>query len=199
MFERVPVAGSPISATPAERQSAGNAAVQRMAPTLRHLVSPTPRALHRRPVRNEDDRLRAGSAALQRAVADRRMIARDQDPGPPQSPDWWGIVCGVKEGKPYCTVNTPKGELEVELEKLTPEQRAIVKDPARGNCPPQRWNWFWKTCCKPGEHFEIAQRHCAPDKKERPAPVQEEPWDIPPAPEQHPGDYPLPDEGQAYA
>lgn len=192
--------------------SAGNAAIQRMAPALGLRLAAAPRALQRCGAggctcggscggheEEFEEELRVGCAALQRAVADRRMIARDQDPGPPEAPDWWGIVCGTKDGKPYCTFRTPKGEVEVDLATLTPEQRAVVMDPERKNCPPQRWNWFWKNCCKPDEYFDLSQRHCAPVKREKPAPVQEEPWVIPPAPEKHPGDYPLPDEGQAYA
>jgi hypothetical protein len=182
--------------------SASNAAVQRFASALGERLPSAPPVLQRRPAGHEAE-LRMGAVALQRAVAERRMIARDQDPGPPSAPDWWGLVCGRKEGKWYCTVNTPSGEAEVDLSSLTPEQRAVVTDPDRKNCPPQRWNWFWKNCCKPDEVFDLSQRHCTPVKKEKPVPapppVPDEPWDIPPAPPKQPGDYPLPDEGQAYA
>jgi hypothetical protein len=182
--------------------SASNAAVQRFASALGERLPSGPPVVQPRPARHEAD-LRMGAVALQRAVAERRMIARDQEPGAPGAPDWWGLVCGLKDGKWSCTGKTPKGDVDVDLDTLTPEQRRVVTDPDRKNCPPQRWNWFWKNCCKPDEVFDLSQRHCVPVKKERPAPtpppVPDEPWDIPAAPPKQPGDYPLPDEGQAYA
>jgi hypothetical protein len=182
--------------------SASNAAVQRVATALGERLPSGPPVLQPTGARHEHE-LRTGSLALQRAVAERRMIARDQNPGAPEAPEWWGLVCGKKDGKWSCTGKTPNGDVEIDASTLPEDQRRVVMDPDRKNCPPQRWNWFWKNCCKPDEVFDLSQRHCRPVKKEKPAPppppVPDEPWDIPPAPERHPGDYPLPDEGQAYA
>lgn len=213
MFERVPVEGSPISATPAEPQSAGTAAVQRMAPTLQHLLSPTPRALHHRPARDEDDRLRAGSAALQRAVADRRMIARDQDPGPPEASEMKGVTCGTKsDGTPYCTVETGKGPLEVDPKSVPSPTSSPPKGRPPASCPTERWNWFSNKCCPEGQFFDQAKRSCASPSKEQPIkpfelpsspplpPSSPEPFVVPPAPDPpQKGDFPLPDESRAYA
>jgi hypothetical protein len=188
MVERVAFVSSSVPDTPALRRSAAvphlsNAGLQRL---LRGTSPP------RRPrTPGVDARPGPAVAALQRAVAARRALARDpdQDPGPPELPDPQGFTCGIKDGKPYCTVSTGKGDaLELDSSALTPD----APDPKRPkSCPPERWNWMWETCCPPGKHFDASTKSCREDLKEQP-------FDIPPAPAQDWGDFPLPDDGQAY-
>jgi len=79
---------------------------------------------------------RLAAAALQRAVADRRMIARDQDPGPPEASEMRGLT------------------------------------------------------------FDQSRRSCASPSKEQPI----KPFELSSSPEPpQKGDFPLPDESQAYA
>jgi hypothetical protein len=202
MTERVPLAGPSQSAAPAPRQPAAqavatpllslqwagrNAGTSRVAPAIARRLSPA-----------EDETLRTGVAVLQRAVAARRTLARDadQDPGPPELPDVKGFTCGIKDGKPFCTVSVGKGDaLELDPDSLSPDDRKAAFDPKRPkNCPPERWNSFWQTCCAPGKHFEPAGRACRPD-----ATKKEQPFDLPPASTLEKGDFELPRDGQVYA
>jgi hypothetical protein len=119
-----------------------------------------PRAFPRLRGNEADPALRSGFAALQRAVSE-RMIARDQDPGPPDPPDVWGLQCGIKDGKFTCTANTPKGDVDVDRDTFSPDDKKSAADPDRPkNCEPERWNWVWKTCCAPGKQFDARQRSC---------------------------------------
>lgn len=109
-------------------------------------------------------------------------------------PDVQGFTCGVKEGEPFCTLSTGKGEaLEIDPSSLAPEERRAAFDAKRPNsCPPERWNWFWTSCCPPGKHFD-GQRSCVPNAAARE-------FVLPPAsapPEK--GDFPLPAGELAYA
>jgi hypothetical protein len=190
--------------------TSSNAAAQRMAPEIARRLSPAVRTPHRcaggctcggscSQLEDEtDETLRAGVAVLQRAVAARRTIARDadQDPGPPELPDVKGFTCGIKDGKPFCTVSVGKGDaLEIDPDSLSPDDRKAAFDPKRPkNCPPERWNWFWQSCCASGKHFDPAGKVCRPD-----ATKKEQPFDIPPAPPVEKGDFPLPSDGQVYA
>jgi hypothetical protein len=188
MIERVAVASSPAPDTPALRRSAATPHLSNAG--LQRLARGTPPARPRR-VPGVDADTAPAAAALQRAVAARRVLARDpdQDPGPPELPDPKGLTCGIKDGKPFCTVATGKGDpLELDPSALSPD----APDPKRPkNCPPERWNWFWESCCAPGKHFDPATKSCRENAKEQP-------FDIPPAPPQDWGDFPLPDDGQAY-
>jgi hypothetical protein len=93
-----------------------------------------------------------------------------------------GVSCGIKDGKPFCSVHTGKGEpLEVDPSALSPEDRKSALDPKRPkSCPPERWNSFWEFCRPP-------------------ATTKEHPFVLPPAPAEEKGDFPLPDADQAYA
>jgi hypothetical protein len=194
MLERVPVADSPATDTPARQPAATGpvafrpVAIQRIAAELaqRHA--------------GVDERVRSGTAALQRAVATRRMVAREGDPpGPPDMPDVYGLVCGRKEGKWSCTLQTPKGEVELDPDTFSAQDRQAALDPKRPkNCPPERWNWFWATCCQPGKHFSLDKRACVFNAQEQPMGPPAPPPPEPPAPPEK-GDYPLPADDPVYA
>ena len=140
---------------------------------------------------------RLAAAALQRAVADRRMIARDQDPGPPEAPEMKGGSCGFKsDGTWSCTGETGKGPLELDPESLPSTAPPTLPGRPPMSCPTERWNWFSNKCCPEGQFFDQAQRSCASPSKEQPI----KPFELPPAPKPpQKGDFPLPDESQAYA
>jgi hypothetical protein len=200
MLERVPAPASPAAEPPARPPAATGpvafrpVSVQRIAAELAHRHA------------GADERVRTGAAALQRAVATRRMIAReDEPPGPPDMPDVYGLVCGRKDGKWSCTLQTPKGEVEVDPDTFSPQDRQAAIDPKRPkNCPPERWNWFWANCCAPGKHFNLDKRACVPNAQEQPmgppAPPPEPPMERPPpAPPPEKGDFPLPAGDPVYA
>ena len=172
------------------QQGAGNIAARLMVPQLGRTSA--------RPLRSPSrDETRAGFTALRRAVVARRTLAREgaPDPGPPQTPDVTGLSCGIKDGKLTCTVSTPKGDVDVDTSTFTPSERKAAVDPRRPkNCSLTRWNWYWQSCCAPGTHFDDGSNSCRPDARPK-----EEPFVIPPAPPEEKGDFPLPDESQAYA
>lgn len=150
--------------------------------------------------------LQAGLVALQRAVATRRTLARDQDPGPPQLPDMMGLSCGFKGGKPTCSVDLGKGDtLDVDPSSFSPEERHAAFDAKRPkSCPPARWNWIWESCCAPGKRFDFGRKGCVaepPKQEQPPAPPQPPllPLELPPAPPEEKGDFPLPAPDPAYA
>jgi hypothetical protein len=126
-----------------------------------------PRAFPRLRGNEADPALRSGLAALQRAVSE-RMVARDQDPGPPDMPDVWGLQCGVKDGKPTCTMNTPKGDVDVDPDTFSPDDKKAAFDPRRPkDCKPERWNWYWQLCCPPGKRFNAQKKQCVVVPKEK--------------------------------
>lgn len=126
-------------------------------------------------------------------LATRRVLARqDQDPGPPEMPDMTGLTCGFKEGKPFCQIYAKGETLDVDPGSLSPDVRKAAFDPKRpNNCPPERWNWFWQSCCAPGKHFRADQRQCVG--------INEAPSELPPPPPAEKGDFPLPQDDQFYA
>jgi hypothetical protein len=183
VFERVAAAGSPVLEDSASQPSVATTAARGLPPAFPRLRA------------NEaDPALRTGFAAVQRAVTARRMVSRDQDPGPPDMPDVWGLQCGIKDGKPTCTMNTPKGDVDVDPDTLSPDDKKAAFDPRRPkDCQPERWNWFWQSCCATGKRFDAKKKSCVPVPREKE-------FDFgppPPAPEK--GDFPLPDPNQAVA
>lgn len=130
-------------------------------------------------------------AVLARTPLARAILARDQDPGPPQMPDFKGLTCGIKDGKPSCSIYTGAGDsLDVDPDSLTPQQRQAAFDPKRPkSCPPDRWNWFWQSCCADGKRFDPGTHNCVP------VPVVEDPiYQLPPPDPEEMGDFPMPDE-----
>ena len=156
-----------------------------------------------------------GAQALQRAVADRRMIARDgQDPGPPQAPDMQGLGCGFNsKGEWTCTGETGKGPLEFDPKSLPSTAPPTLPGRPPASCPTDRWNWFSNKCCPEGQFFDQSKRSCATPGKETPVPIMPSlppsaplppsspaPFVVPPAPEPPPkGDFPLPSGDEMYA
>ncbi len=178
----------------------------------------TARALQRCGGHDEalEDELRMGAQALQRAVADRRMVARDgQDPGPPQAPDMQGLGCGFNsKGEWTCSAETGKGALELDPKSIPSTAPPTLPNRPPASCPTDRWNWFSSKCCPEGQYFDQSQRKCASTNKEAPVPIRPfdlgptlplppsspAPFVVPPAPEPPPkGDFPLPGGDQMYA
>jgi hypothetical protein len=163
------------------------------------------------------DELRMGEAALQRAVATRRMVAReDQAPGPPEASEMKGMSCGFNEkGEWKCTAETGKGGLEVDPKSVPSTKPPTLPNRPPASCPTDRWDWFNTKCCPEGHHFDQSQRKCASNNKEAPMPIKPfelpspsiplppsspAPFTVPPAPEPPPkGDFPLPSGDQMYA
>ena len=231
MHDRAAVAAAPQADTQPERQPARPNGVERLI-ALELARRPTPvRGLQRcgaggctcggacggRGHGEEiEDELRMGAQALQRAVAERRMVARDgQDPGPPQAPDMQGLGCGFNsKGEWTCTGETGKGPLEFDPKTLPSTKPPTLPGRVPASCPTERWNWATSTCCPEGQFFNETARKCATPGKEQPVPIKPfdvtpsgplppsspAPFVVPPAPEPPPkGDFPLPSGAEMYA
>ena len=188
MHERLAVATAPQADTQPERQPARQGGAERL--LALQLAGPAPaRALQRCGAggctcggacggRGHDeeleDELRMGAQALQRAVADRRMIAREQDPGPPQAPDMQGLGCGFNSKASLLHRRTPARARS----RSTPRRcrrrsrPRVAKDPAPGTARPSAGTGFAKNCCRRGEFFNESARKCATSGKEQPVPIK---------------------------
>ncbi len=145
-----------------------------------------------------DDHADPLARTLQRAVLARAatspVLARDQDPGPPQAPDYQGFSWGWRGShpfdKPFWNIYPGKeGGEGAEVDPDSDAWKPKPKPPPGKGCPPERWNSFWEYCCVPGKVFDGNQSCVSTD----------EPFEAPPAPEEDWGDFPLPDEYDAYA
>jgi hypothetical protein len=116
---------------------------------------------------------------------------------PPEAPEMKGGSCGFKsDGTWSCTGETGKGPLELDPESLPSMAPRHCRGDRRRRVRSSAGTGSRTSAARRASSFDQAQRSCASPSKEQPIKPFELP-SSPPLPQK--GDFPLPDESQAYA